>query len=389
MKLRRIWWWVWSWAGAVTVRWKVIGIVVTSQLVLGLAIAWWVHNSLGQWLSYLLTEDRVAQAMSAGTRGVIVVTALAAVGGLVLAWLLTLALTYPLLDLAALARRVAAGDLSVRSPVWAKDEVGYLASSFNAMVDALADSRAALMKSNAELSQSNEELRVLWEDLKSKEEMRVNLLARVVSAQEEERHRLSRELHDGVGQMLATLLVSLKLVEKAGDPAEARARTAELREMIVQALEECRRLSMDLRPAGLDELGLAGALEGYARHFEHTTGISVELSIARLDGRLSRPVELELYRIVQEMLTNVSKHARAQRVALSLAVDAGMAVVSVEDDGIGFDATTAMAAYNRGLGLLTMRERTELLGGSFHLDSTPGRGTRIRITVPLPREVSV
>ena len=294
-------------------RWKVIGIVVTSQLVLGLAIAWWVRTSLAQWLSYLLTEDRVVQAMNAGTRGVIVVTAVAALGGLVLAWLLVLALTNPLRDLAALARRVGAGELSARSQVWADDEVGYLARSFNAMLDALEESRAALVKSNAEASESNRELRRLYEDLKQKEEMRLSLLARVVSAQEEERHRLSRELHDGAGQMLASLLVNLKLLERVQSPADLREKIGELRGMIVQALEECRRLSMDLRPAGLDELGLAGALEWCCRDFEHATGISVSMFVDRPSRRLARPIEVQIYRIVQEMLTNVSKHSRAHR----------------------------------------------------------------------------
>ncbi len=378
-----MWLLIWSWAGAVPVRPKVIGIVVTSQVVLGLAIAWWVQTSLGQWLSYLLTEDRVVQAMRAGTQGVIVVTALAAMGGLVLAWLLTLALTNPLLHLAVLARRAATGDLSVRSPVWANDEVGYLARSFNAMLDALADSRAALEKSNAELSVSNEELRLLSEDLKRKEEMQVNLLARVVSAQEEERSRLSRELHDGVGQMLSTLLVQLKILERS-DPLEARNRIAELREMVVQTLEECRSLSMDLRPVALDDLGLEAALRLYARNFGRSSGIVVDVDVSGLDRRLERPIEVELYRIVQEMLTNVSKHSRARWVSLHLAAEDHSVALTVEDNGIGFDAT---ASHDRGLGLVSMRERAGLLGGSFHLDSARGRGTRIHITVPLSKEV--
>lgn len=367
-------------------RTKVIGIVVASQLVLGLAIAWWVRASLGQWLSYLLTEERVAMAMSAGTRGVFVITALAAVGGLLLAWLLTWALTNPLLDLAALAKRVTKGDLSVRSPVWANDELGYLARSFNTMLDALAESRAALEKSNAELSQSNEEMRSLWEDLKRKEEMRSNLLARVVSAQEEERRRLSRELHDGAGQMLTSLLVRLKLLEKIEEPHQVRAKASELREAMAQTLEELRRLSMDLRPAALDDLGLVPALEWYTREIERTAGFSVETTITGLGQRLARPLEVEFYRIIQEALTNISKHARAKRVKLRLVVEDGVATLGLEDDGVGFDATATLLNPSRGLGLLGMRERVELVGGSFHIDSMPGGGTRIRITVPLPRE---
>jgi signal transduction histidine kinase len=369
------------------VRWKVIGIVVTSQLVVGLSIAWWVRTSLGQWLSYLLGEDRVMLAMDAGMRGVIVVTFLAALAGLILAWLLTMVLTHPLLHLADLARRVAEGDLSVRSPIWANDEMGYLSRSFNAMIDTLEESSAALVKSNADVSASNEELRRLLGDLRQKEEMRVSLLARVVTAQEEERQRLSRELHDSAGQMLATLLVHMKLIEKADDLSVVRERTVELRELVVRTLEETRRLAMDLRPAGLDDLGLAGALEWYTRTFERETGISVSLTVDGLDGgRLARPVEIQLYRIVQEMLTNVSKHARAARVELTLTMLGDRLALRVEDDGIGFDDSSVMTPSNHGLGLLSMRERAELLGGTFSLSATPGRGTRIEITIPASTE---
>lgn len=389
MQLKRLAAWVWSWAGAVPVRYKVIGIVVSSQLVLGLAIAWWVHTALGQWLSYLLDEERVAQAMNAGTRGVIVVTAFGAVGGLLLAWLLTVVLTTPLRRMAGLARKVGSGNLAVRAPVWANDELGHLAQSFNSMVDTLAESRAALLKSNEDLSASNAELRQLWEDLKRKEEMHVNLLARAVSAQEEERLRLSRELHDGTGQMLATALVNLKVLERLDGPEAMRAKIAELRGIIVQTLEECKRLSMDLRPAGLDDLGLREALDWLAREFERSSGIAVAIEVDAAGGRLAKPVEVELYRIAQEMLGNVAKHARATRVQLRLTVRDQTATLAVEDDGIGFDAAAAMARYNRGLGLLSMRERTELLGGAFNLESAPGQGTRIVITVPATREVTV
>jgi signal transduction histidine kinase len=187
---------------------------------------WWVLASAGGmaffgWL--------VGQAMESIFELVFVGAVPAVFTGLVLAWLLIVALTNPLLHLGRLARKVASGDLSVRSPVWADDEFGYLARSFNSMVDALAESQAALVKSNDDLSASNTELRRLWEDLKQKEEMRASLLARAVSAQEEERLRLSRELHDGTGQMLATALVHLKVLERAEEVESARAGMARAR----------------------------------------------------------------------------------------------------------------------------------------------------------------
>ncbi|HEX9016099.1 MAG TPA: ATP-binding protein, partial [Chloroflexota bacterium] len=141
-------------------------------------------------------------------------------------------------------------------------------------------------------------------------------------------------------------------------------------------------------PSGLDDLGLAGAIDWLARSVEKSSGMDVSLDLQGLERRLPKPVEAQLYRIVQEMLTNVSKHSRASRVAITMTMAGETLRILVEDDGIGFDASTATSRPDSGLGLLTMRERAGLLGGTFNLRSTPGHGTSVEITVPAVAEVA-
>jgi len=160
---QKIWEIIWAWAGRVPLRQKMFGIVVTSLFTLGFAIAMWVRRGLGGWLSYLLSEERVAQAMAAGTRGVFFVTLLAILIGMVIAWLMTWVLSQPILHITRVAQAVEAGDLTRRAPVWANDEIGNLAEMFNAMIESLEHSRRALELSNAELRRRNKELAILYE----------------------------------------------------------------------------------------------------------------------------------------------------------------------------------------------------------------------------------
>ena len=205
-------------------------------------------------------------------------------------------------------------------------------------------------------------------------------LRRVVEAQELERRRLARELHDETGQALTSILLGLKsLEERSKDPA-SRAATQELRELVVSTLQDVRRLAVELRPSALDDFGLVAALERLAESFAEQTAISVDFQTALADERLPPDVETALYRIVQESLTNVVKHARARRVSILLARKEGAVKAVVEDDGQGFDA----AEQTRdGYGLVGMRERLALLGGRLEVESTRDAGTTIAAEVPV------
>jgi signal transduction histidine kinase len=205
-------------------------------------------------------------------------------------------------------------------------------------------------------------------------------LRRVVEAQELERRRLSRELHDETGQALTSILLGLRSLEESLETDDARAATAGLRELVVATLQDVRRLAVELRPSALDDFGLVAALEHLTTSFQEQTGIQVDFGVALGEGRLPGEVETALYRIVQEALTNVVKHARARRVSISLTRMQHSVNAVVEDDGQGFDPETTREG---GFGVVGMRERLSLLGGRLRVESRPGAGTTIAAEVPL------
>jgi signal transduction histidine kinase len=203
-------------------------------------------------------------------------------------------------------------------------------------------------------------------------------LRRVVSAQELERQRLARELHDETGQALTSILLGLKSVEDAKSASEASAAAGELRELVVTTLQDVRRLAVELRPKALDDFGLVSAIERLVETFREQTGIQVDLEPRLGKERLPPDVETTLYRITQEALTNVVKHAQARRVSIVLTRRDGSISAVIEDDGRGFEGE----AGENGLGLLGMRERIALVGGRLSLESSPGSGTTLSIEVP-------
>jgi len=205
-------------------------------------------------------------------------------------------------------------------------------------------------------------------------------LRRVVEAQELERRRLSRELHDETGQALTSILLGLRSLEESLETDDARAATAGLRELVVATLQDVRRLAVELRPSALDDFGLVAALEHLTTSFQEQTGIQVDFGVALGEGRLPGEVETALYRIVQEALTNVVKHARARRVSISLTRMQHSVKAVVEDDGQGFDPENTREG---GFGVVGMRERLSLLGGRLRVESRPGAGTTIAAEVPL------
>ena len=199
-------------------------------------------------------------------------------------------------------------------------------------------------------------------------------LRRVVAGQELERRRLARELHDETGQALTSILLGLKAVEDAHSEEQLRAAGEELRELIVATLQDVRRLAVQLRPTALDDFGLVAAVERLARTISDATGIAVDVESRLGAERLAEEVETTLYRIVQEALTNVVKHAQARNVTVLLVRRDGSMAAVIEDDGRGFDPG---ALGDDGLGFLGMRERVALLDGRLTIESSPGAGTTL------------
>jgi signal transduction histidine kinase len=202
---------------------------------------------------------------------------------------------------------------------------------------------------------------------------------RIVDGQEQERRRLSRELHDETGQALTSILLGLKSIEETQGTDRFDAALAELRQLVTVTLQDVRRLAVELRPKALDDFGLTPALDRLTTTFAEQTGLETHVESRLHEGRLPSDVETVLYRVVQEALTNIVKHARAQRVSIVLQAKPGKVTVVIEDDGRGFSTGEESSD---GLGLIGMRERVALVGGRLEVESSSA-GTTIVVEVPV------
>ena len=206
------------------------------------------------------------------------------------------------------------------------------------------------------------------------------LLNAGVAAQEEERTRIARELHDDTGQALSAMIVGLKTMSETTTVEELRGRAADLRRLASRALDQIQRIARGLRPASLDAMGLETALEHLAIEVSHAFGIRVDVHCDAVGQRLSPAHEIALYRIAQESLTNVGRHAAAETASLVVQRDAGRVRLIVEDDGRGFEPSVETSGR---FGLQGMRERVALLGGSITVESAPGKGTAVSVSLPV------
>lgn len=221
----------------------------------------------------------------------------------------------------------------------------------------------------------------LYEEVRQKEALRGHLLEKVISAHEDERRRIARELHDDAGQALTALILNLEVAEQSQTPLPTE-RLARLRKIAEDTLAELRRMIYDLRPSILDDLGLAAALRWYAKETIEPQGVQVAVRISGLANRLPSHVETALFRIAQEALTNVLKHAGATHASVDLIERNGRVEMVITDDGRGFDLGSIRTNREGGMGLLGMRERAELLGGTLRVRTAPGGGTRLELAIP-------
>jgi signal transduction histidine kinase len=228
-------------------------------------------------------------------------------------------------------------------------------------------------------------------DRKRAEATRRRLLERLISAEDEERRRIARELHDETGQSLTALVVGLRTIADLAVTTDVRSVAQRLEELAAQSVDNVGRLARGLHPRELDEWGLATAATRYVGGFSRSLGIAVDFRLEGLDSRrLSPLVETSMYRVLQEALTNVARHARAKNIVVGLKRDGATIELLVQDDGVGFDVSRVLDGAP-GLGLHSMHERITLLGGSVQIESRPGHGTMVRaripagITAPSPR----
>jgi two-component system sensor histidine kinase DegS len=211
-------------------------------------------------------------------------------------------------------------------------------------------------------------------------------VVRVIEAQENERQRLARQMHDGPAQSLTNLILQAEICERLfdSDPVQARVELGNLKNAVNATFQKIREFIMTLRPMMLDDLGLVPTMKQYVQDFEEKTGLSVNFTVLGRDTRMPPYSEVTVFRVIQELLTNVNKHAHATHVQVSLDFQADIVAASVEDDGSGFDVNDIQAStqQRKGLGLPTIQERAEMLGGSLQIESRIGRGTKVRIEIP-------
>lgn len=304
-------------------------------------------------------DSRLKYALNSATHQFLIVVAITFIISSIAVYMLTTSTVIkPLNTLQETVHAVSKGDLSQRVLITSQDELSQLGHSFNIMIqrlDKAQKSRNILMK-------------------------------KIVYTQEEERKRISRELHDETGQSLTTLLIALQLIEDSSNMGEIKEKIGDFRSLLLHTLENVRFLSWKLTPLPLVDLGLKAALESFVKKYAKNDNWHIDLKIIGLeDKRLSSEIETAIYRVVQEALTNAAKHAGATQVSVILEGSENYLYVTIKDNGKGFNLETAKetAIHNTSLGLASMEERIFLINGTFTIKSGPYQGTSIYIEVPL------
>jgi len=340
--------------------------------------------------SRMATEVQIARAQ----REIALVWLLVAVLAGFLAFALSSYIAVPITRIAAAMQGASDGEVRAVHGATRSDEIGVLASAFNKMaedlsrhrkhLEELVDERTAeLRRANARLTtEIAERTRAEADALASRQQLR-DLASHLQSVREQERTDVAREIHDELGQALTALKMDAHWIGRRIGPGqpELGARALAMAKVIDATVHAVRRISSELRPTLLDDLGLAAAIEWQAREFEQRSGITCDIQSEPEDIVLDRPRSTALFRIFQETLTNVARHAHASCVDVALRHLGSSVELTVSDNGRGIDAEQASDA--RSLGIVGMRERARALGGTLDVDGAAGRGTIVRVSIPL------
>ncbi|WP_170932545.1 sensor histidine kinase [Desulfosporosinus sp. FKB] len=327
-----------------------------------------------------LTESALLQPISNISWMIALLTLIGIIIGNLAALVLSRFITGPLETLSRQAVRIGEGNLDGEIRLNSKDEVGHLAQCFNLMTSQLKETIQALQKRNQELS-------LLSQKLGEREDLLEKLWHQVISAQEEERKRIARELHDETTQSIAAITIGLKTAEEIlpNDHQKGIYFLEQVRNIAGQVVKELHNIVYDLRPTILDDLGLVPALRWYAESRLSPRGVEFELHTEGIDSRFPTETETTLFRVAQEAISNVFKHAQAHKVMLILTQKSNRLRMTINDDGQGFSSREMWnTTDNEGhLGLLGMRERVGLLGGTITITSNIGEGTEIIVDLEL------
>ncbi len=343
----------------------------------------------------VFASTRLLQSRIFGLLGVMLT------GALVLVYLTTRSVIVPVQALTAATRRITHGDLNSPIEVRSRDEIGVLARSFDQMRTRLKDSTEEIQALNRDLDGRVQERTAayqaaakenarLYAELQRKEQLRGELLHRVISAQEDERKRIARELHDETSQSLSALMVGLDTVQMASnlDVNQANSRLQNCKSIAGTLLKNIHRIIADLRPTLLDDLGLAPAVAWYGEQRLCSIGIDFHMNEDAMTTRLQPAIETAFFRIAQEAINNIARHSQATSVHVRLVRKWQCVIFEISDNGCGFDPQMLQASdsQGQGLGLRGMQERAYTLGGDFSMQTAPGKGTTIIVRVPVPEE---
>ncbi|MEW6376963.1 MAG: sensor histidine kinase [Thermodesulfobacteriota bacterium] len=246
--------------------------------------------------------------------------------------------------------------------------------------------RTITFKSDDEIKRLADSFNLMAKKLMEKMRLERKYLSRIIDTQENERRRISRELHDEIGQALTAIKFNLDMIDKNLPPGSTmiQGRLGEAKSLSNQVITAMRQLSMDLRPTMLDDLGLIPTLRWYTQNFSNRVNIDSHFEAIGFEEKLPPQIETAFYRIIQEALNNIAKHAEASRVEISLEQRDSMICASITDNGKGFDMNKVLhpESPERGFGIIGMQERVSLLGGHIDIKSKPGLGTQIHIEIP-------
>jgi signal transduction histidine kinase len=329
--------------------------------------------------------QKVIQPISETRNVLTAIGILVSIMAVLVAYLLARSITLPLQRTVALAEEIRRGNYSHRLEENIGGEIGSLATAINEMADRIEERTAEIITRNEKLTSEIVERKIAQDRLKK-------LSNKIVRLQEEERRRVSRELHDGINQLLVSVKYKIEnFGEKfKGSPDEALKDMNKAIIFLDEAISEVRRVSHALRPSVLDDLGLAPAITNLSRIFSERNQIDIEVNGVEEQtfSRLPSDVETAMYRIVQEALMNIEKHANATKVVIDVTHTDTNVTIRIEDNGEGFDLQKAMrkTMSTQSMGLRNMRERIELLQGSFFIHSDVGKGTFVEIKAPLTIE---
>jgi signal transduction histidine kinase len=344
-----------------------------------------VHTKLADWVVVVaIPRDVLLAPVRQTTRSLLLLGGAIVTLAVVLAVVIGRRIAAPVIGLVPIAEAVGRGHQVVPRITWLS-EANVVALSLHDAGERLRIAAAESDASTAALTQSEQMYRALAEDLARVDEERTALLTRVVVAQEHERQRIARELHDSLAQYLTAIRLKLDTLGRSGAPMDEILN--ELRSMIGELGRSVNRMAWELRPVALDDLGLHSAVDHYLEEWAEMAGLQVDVQIDLCGRNLPPAVEATLFRVLQEATTNVLRHADATRVGVILEAKDDLVQLIVEDNGKGFPADDgkSLIAATRKFGLHGMRERLALVHGTLDVESSPQAGTTLFVSIPLGR----